>query len=169
MLIDAEGKIGDAIQLVDQASKGSSGRTIPLNRELKAALVQIQKAQVGGKASPFVVTTERATQTSAAAIVNLFAVWYRALGFNGCSSHSGRRGFITNAARKIGAVGGSLRDVQLLAGHSSIATGSMSDPTNRRPIFKATAAVVPPPTNGSKTSCPGEARGQRFRSRIGPN
>ena len=68
------------------------------------------------------VTTERARQTSAAAIVNLFAVWYRALGFNGCSSHSGRRGFITNAARKIGTVGGSLRDVQLLAGHASLST-----------------------------------------------
>ncbi len=27
-----------------------------------------------------------------------------------------------NAARKIGAVGGSLRDVQLLAGHSSLST-----------------------------------------------
>ena len=54
--------------------------------------------------------------------MNLFAGWYRALGFNGCSSHSGRRGFITNAARKIGAVGGSLRDVQLLAGHSSLST-----------------------------------------------
>ena len=103
MLTDAEGNIGDAIHLVDQASKGSSGRVIPLNKELKAALVQIQKAQVGGRASPFVVTTERAEQTSGAAIVNLFAVWYRALGFNGCSSHSGRRGFITNAARKIGA------------------------------------------------------------------
>ena len=48
MLTDAEGKIGDAIHLVDQASKGSSGRVIPLNRELKAALVQIQKSQVGG-------------------------------------------------------------------------------------------------------------------------
>jgi integrase/recombinase XerD len=47
MLTDAEGKIGDAIHLVDQASKGSSGRVIPLNRELKAALVQIQKSQVG--------------------------------------------------------------------------------------------------------------------------
>ena len=124
MLTDAEGNIGDAIHLVDQASKGSSGRVIPLNRELKAALVQIQKSQVGGRASPFVVTTERARQTSAAAaaIVNLFAVWYRALSFNGCSSHSGRRGFITNAARKIGTVGGSLRDVQLLAGHSSLST-----------------------------------------------
>src|SRR5271166_1141222 len=39
MLTDAEGEIGDAIRLVDEASKGSSGRTIPLNRELKAALV----------------------------------------------------------------------------------------------------------------------------------
>ena len=122
MLTDAEGMIGDAIHLVDQASKGASGRVIPLNKELKAALEQIQKAQVGGGASPLVVTTERARQTSAAAIVNLFAVWYRALGFNGCSSHSGRRGFITNAARKIGTVGGSLRDVQLLAGHASLST-----------------------------------------------
>jgi Resolvase, N terminal domain len=41
------------------------------------------------------------TRTSPQAIVNLFPGWYRDLGYSGCSSHSGRRTFITNAARKI--------------------------------------------------------------------
>jgi integrase/recombinase XerD len=36
--------------------------------------------------------------------------------------HFGRRTFITNAARKISTVGGSLRDIQLLAGHSNLTT-----------------------------------------------
>jgi integrase/recombinase XerD len=40
----------------------------------------------------------------------------------GCSSHSGRRSFITRAARKISEVGGSLRDIQALAGHASLGT-----------------------------------------------
>jgi integrase len=69
-----------------------------------------------------VITTERGEKTSSYAVVNMFAGWYRALGFNGASSHSGRRTFITNAARRISTVGGSLRDVQLLAGHSALGT-----------------------------------------------
>ena len=47
---------------------------------------------------------------------------YAGLGMVGCSSHSGRRSFVTRAARRISEVGGSLRDVQMLAGHASLST-----------------------------------------------
>jgi integrase/recombinase XerD len=119
MLTDAEGHLGPALHLTDEASKGSSGRVIPLNKDLKTALQTLQN-QPG--TSPYVISTERSQRTSASAIVNLFASWYRAAGLQGCSSHSGRRTFITNAARTISTVGGSLRDVQMLAGHRALST-----------------------------------------------
>ena len=54
------------------------------------------------------------------AVVNLTERWCRHVGFDGCSSYSGRRTFIANAAGKIPIVGGPLRHVQLLAGHSCL-------------------------------------------------
>jgi integrase/recombinase XerD len=71
-----------------------------------------------------VIQTQRGQGTSPQVIVNFFAEWYRKLGFVGCSSHSGRRSFITQSARKASLVGGSLRDVQALAGHASLSTTS---------------------------------------------
>jgi integrase len=59
---------------------------------------------------------------TAKTIVNWFKSTYLALGLVGCSSHSGRRTFVTNAARRIHKAGGSLRDVQELAGRRSIKT-----------------------------------------------
>jgi len=119
MLTDAEGNLAFALNLRDEASKGSSGRVIPLNKELRSALQKLHNERSN---SPYVITTERSERTSAAAIVNLFAQWYSATGLKGCSSHSGRRTFITNAARTISTVGGSLRDVQMLAGHRALST-----------------------------------------------
>lgn len=121
MLLDANGEISDHINLTNEAAKGASGRSIPINKSLRQVLIQLW-VQSDQRADAHVIQTERSARTSAQAIVNLFQSWYRALGFIGCSSHSGRRTFITNAAKKISTVGGSLRDVQFLAGHSSLQT-----------------------------------------------
>jgi hypothetical protein len=59
---------------------------------------------------------------AALSIVVWFKRAYAYVGLEGCSSHSGRRTFITRAARLVYEAGGSLRDVQLLAGHRSIQT-----------------------------------------------
>ena len=125
MITDADGEISDSIHLTDEASKGKSGRIIPLNMKLRHELEDWceheAKRHGFNVATSFVISTERAGKTSAQAIVNMFSAWYVETGLLGCSSHSGRRTFITNAARQITTVGGSLRDVQMLAGHSSLA------------------------------------------------
>lgn len=123
MIVGADGEVGNYIHLTDDASKGRSGRMIPINKQLRALLIDAYElAKADPRRNTYVVFTERSPRTSAQAVVNLFQRWYRDLGLIGCSSHSGRRTFITNAARKISTVGGSLRDVQHLAGHSSLQT-----------------------------------------------
>ena len=126
MIMTADGNIGDHIHLTNEASKGKSGRIIALNKELKKQLIKAR--EIDGiniaDAGRSVIKTQRGQGTTAQVIVNSFAEWYRKLGFVGCSSHSGRRSFITQAARKASLVGGSLRDVQALAGHASLTTTS---------------------------------------------
>jgi integrase/recombinase XerD len=55
-------------------------------------------------------------------VAHWFKRLYGGLSFDGCSSHSGRRTAITRWAKNTSRVGASLRDVQELAGHSSLAT-----------------------------------------------
>jgi integrase/recombinase XerC len=124
MVTDAEGEIADVIALENRASKGKGGgRHIPIHPDLKAALIKLHQER-GEKVRPDLplIHSERDRGLSAAAVVVWFHRLYSGLGMVGCSSHSGRRSFITRAARKIGEVGGSLRDIQQLAGHASLGT-----------------------------------------------
>jgi len=119
MLLDPDGRIANHIELYDRAAKKRSGRTIPLHPELCRALLRLRR-QTGSCGA--VIKSERGGGRGMrpGSVVNWFRRLYRDLGLNGCSSHSGRRTFITNAARLVFKAGGSLGDVQQLAGHRSI-------------------------------------------------
>jgi integrase len=119
MVLDPTGNIGSVIELRDIAAKKGSGRLIPMHPELAGALSAWRQASTG---SGHVVRSERGGPMTALSIVVWFNRAYQYLGLDGCSSHSGRRTFITRAARLVHEAGGSLRDVQLLAGHRSIQT-----------------------------------------------
>ena len=124
MVTDTTGELADAISLPNRASKGTNGgRTIPLHNDLRAALASLLAVR-GDKVRPHlpVVYSERADGYSANAIAVWFLTRFREIGIEGASSHSGRRSFITATAKKITEAGGSLRDIQELAGHSSLAT-----------------------------------------------
>lgn len=120
MVSDCDGYVAKSIALTDNASKGNGGGIVWLNKDLFEALCDLRAKSLKLNQQKYVITSERSDHMSPQAIVNLFAYWYQNLGFEGCSSHSGRRTFITNAARKITSVGGSIKDVQMLARHSSL-------------------------------------------------
>ena len=119
MVLDPSGQLSAVIELRDWAAKKNSGRTIPLHGDLAAALGSwmIETLSAGP-----VIRSERGGPMTPLSIVNWFKTAYQCVSLAGCTSHSGRRTFITRAARLVHKAGGSLRDVQLLAGHRSIQT-----------------------------------------------
>jgi integrase len=119
MVVDGNGGINNVIELRDHAAKKRSGRLIPVHPHLRDALAAWR--QVAGQSSP-VIRSERGNAMTPLSVVVWFNRAFLNIGLKGCSSHSGRRTFITRAARLVHKAGGSLRDVQLLAGHRSIQT-----------------------------------------------
>jgi integrase len=119
MAFDAKQNVASVLEVRDAISKRRRGRIVPLNGELRTALEALRVHMSPAPENP-IIASERGDHMAAAAVVNWFANLYRSADLAGCSSHSGRRTFITNAARLVHKVGGSLRDVQQLAGHASI-------------------------------------------------
>jgi hypothetical protein len=109
MVLNPHGEVGTVIELQDWAAKKHSGRLIPIHPDLHDGLVVWRKSVL-----PFgtLISSERGQGMRPVSIVNWFAKAYQAIGAEGCSSHSGRRTFITRAARLAHEAGGSLRDVR---------------------------------------------------------
>ncbi len=121
MVTDALGDLSGTLVVPNRIAKGTaSGRTVPLHPQLADALSAWRTVSVHTRWSTVapVVPSERDRKFTAHNIVMWFQRLYGQVGLVGCSSHSGRRTFITNAARQAPHVGASLRDVQKLAGHA---------------------------------------------------
>jgi integrase len=111
MVVGPTGQIGAVIELRDTAAKKGGGRVIPIHPELRAALADLRRVAAH---SEYVVTSERGGAMTPTSIVVWFNRAFKSIGLKGCSSHSGRRTFVTRAARLVHKAGGSLRDVQLI-------------------------------------------------------
>jgi integrase/recombinase XerD len=121
MVLDSSNEVTNSLTVARSIAKGRSGRSIPIHRHLQRALAKLHRHEGYPQTGP-VVRSERNTHMTAASVVNWFSRLYRQLEMVGCSSHSGRRTFITTSARLLAKTGGSLRDIQELAGHRAITT-----------------------------------------------
>ncbi len=118
MVLQPNGRVGRVLNIHDRIAKKGGGRRIPVHDDLFCAL----RAYAGTTdiSGPLLPSLRTGKHLRANSVVNWFATLYTEIGATGCSSHSGRRTFITAAARNAHRTGASLRDVQLLAGHRSI-------------------------------------------------
>ena len=120
---DAQGQIVEVMHVPNRASQGTTGgRTIPLHPDLQAALGTLQTGR-GDMVIPArpMLFSERGGGLTPTTVRLWFHRLSTSLKMDGCSSHAGRRTFMTRAARHVSQVGGRLRDVQELAGHTSLA------------------------------------------------
>lgn len=115
------GEISHEIFIGSHIAKNKKERVIPMHPEIRDSLVALYAVQKESKVvvySPY----SKSDGLSANAMSVMLHRLYREAKLEGCSSHSGRRTFITNTARKANLVGCSLKDVQHLAGHADLRT-----------------------------------------------
>jgi integrase/recombinase XerD len=121
-LLDASGNIAAELTVRAAHAKNNRQRKVPMSDELRHAVSVFLKTYPGQN---HVAITQRFTQIrvqSVNALTQYLRRLYLAAGFQGCSSHTGRRTFATHLARDCGLAGRSLRDVQHLLGHARLDT-----------------------------------------------
>jgi integrase len=108
MVMTDNGGIADVIDIQSTIAKKGSGRRIPMHPLLRKALKSLWAAR---RSDTYIIASNRGGSMRPNSIVNWYVSLFKALQLAGCSSHSGRRTFITTAAKNIHRTGGSLRDV----------------------------------------------------------
>lgn len=117
--------IDEKIRITDDIAKKGKGREFSMSNDL----IETLRAHMWTtppelrKRDNRIILNQHNRPMTPNAVSHLFHYWFcMELGWKGFSSHSGRRTFITKAARKINLCGGSIYDVSLMVGHSNLQT-----------------------------------------------
>ena len=123
MVMSANELVGDVLRLEIESAKNLTGRAIPLKAEVREALTEyLSQLSPAPSRNDYILRSERGNRMKPQSVINWFRGVYAKLGLSGASSHSGRRHFVTMTALRVREAGGSLRDIQELAGHSALST-----------------------------------------------
>jgi integrase/recombinase XerD len=117
-VLACDGTVRDEIHLSASQTKGNKSRTVLLNERMRAELALYMQTLRVRDSKQALFASQRSAAFTANTLTQVVNGIYRNAGLDGCSSHSGRRGFLTNLAEK----GVSVRVMMALAGHRNMAT-----------------------------------------------
>ena len=113
-----DGTVRSEINLSAAQTKGNRSRSVLLNERMKAELLSYLQTVRVNDPKQALFASQRSSAFSANSLTQVVNGIYKQAGLDGASSHSGRRGFLTNLADK----GVSVRVMMALAGHANMAT-----------------------------------------------
>ncbi len=117
-VLASDGTVREEINLSAAQTKGNRSRSVLLNERMQLELAAYMRTVRVRDTKQPLFSTQRSAGFSANSLTQVVNGIYKHAGFDGASSHSGRRGFLTNLAEK----GVSVRVMMALAGHANMAT-----------------------------------------------
>lgn len=117
-VLASDGTVREEINLSAAQTKGNQSRSVLLNERMQTELAAYIRTVRVRDPKQALFATQRSAAFSANSLTQVVNGIYQSAGLDGASSHSGRRGFLTNLAEK----GVSVRVMMALAGHRNMAT-----------------------------------------------
>ena len=119
-VLDSEGRVREQIRLSAEITKGGHARIAFVNDRLRKELERYAASLSDKERQPErpLLVTQKGRPFTANVLCQLMGGLYKQAGFDGASSHSGRRWFITKLAHS----GISAKVIMTLAGHKHLGT-----------------------------------------------
>ena len=117
-VLNDDGTIKESFLLSAEETKGRKARRVFVSTRLQKEIGLYTKSVHFRQVNPYLLQSQKGQCFSPNTMCQLLCQIYKACGIEGASSHSGRRSFATKLAAK----GISVRVLQVLCSHSSIAT-----------------------------------------------